>query len=340
VEGLFMKNWDEDDGTEYCTARQDLEDAARVCDLLGIRLHQVNFAAEYWDQVFEYFLSEYQAGRTPNPDILCNREIKFRAFLDYARVLGADLIATGHYAGIEVCEGRHWLTRAADENKDQTYFLYAIGEKELSQSCFPLADVSKPEVRRIAAAIGLGTHSKKDSTGICFIGERKFRDFLARYLPAQPGPILDIHQNPIGEHHGALYYTQGQRKGLGIGGTASGSEAPWFVVDKDVASNTLYAVQGADHPGLFARTLVCEQIHWITSPPTPGTPLMARIRHRQPLQACQVTNNDTGTVRVTFESPQRAVTPGQSIVFYSGQRCLGGAIIASRVPLGPTGVQR
>jgi tRNA-uridine 2-sulfurtransferase len=331
VEGLFMKNWDEDDGTEYCTAKQDYADAQAVADRLGIRLHAANFAAEYWDGVFEHFLQEYAAGRTPNPDILCNREIKFRAFLDYALQLGADYIATGHYARVRHRNGVGELRKALDHNKDQTYFLYAVSGAALARTLFPLGALNKSEVRRIAAEHALVTHDKKDSTGICFIGERRFRDFLARYLPAQPGVIEDLSGRPLGEHQGLMYHTIGQRQGLGIGGVAQADEAPWYVVAKDLARNVLIVGQGKDHPALFSDALHANQLHWIADQPSEG-PLhcSAKIRYRQPEQDCTVVI-DGDVALVTFVQAQRAVTPGQAIVFYRGEACLGGATITASV---------
>ncbi|AKH19765.1 tRNA 2-thiouridine(34) synthase MnmA [Sedimenticola thiotaurini] len=328
VEGLFMKNWEEDDTQEYCSATVDLADAQSVADQLGIRLHTVNFSGEYWDNVFEYFLAEYRAGRTPNPDVLCNREIKFKAFLDYALHLGADRIATGHYASI-ARQGERWqLLRAQDENKDQTYFLYMLGQAQLRHSQFPLGDLEKPVVRRIAEQAGLPNHKKKDSTGICFIGERKFSEFLSRFLPAQPGQMVTPEGTVIGEHQGLMYYTLGQRKGLGIGGRADGDADPWFVVDKEIASNRLIVAQGHNHPRLLKQGLAASQLHWVAGTP-PELPItcMARIRHRQPLQACTLSPLENGNLQVQFNNKQRAVTPGQSVVFYQGQECLGGGII-------------
>src|SRR5690554_2857955 len=252
VEGLFMKNWEEDDDTEYCTAKPDLADAQAVCDRLGILLHTANFAAEYWDNVFEHFLHEYRAGRTPNPDILCNREIKFKAFLDYASELGADFIATGHYARVRSEDSNTWLIKGRDSNKDQSYFLSAVPEQSLARSLFPVGELEKSEVRALAAEQGFVTHDKKDSTGICFIGERKFKDFLQRYLAAQPGDIETVDGEVIGRHSGLMYHTHGQRQGLGIGGLAGYSDAPWYVVDKDLPRNVLIVAQGTDHPSLFA----------------------------------------------------------------------------------------
>ena len=328
VEGLFMKNWDEDDGTEYCTAKEDLADAQAVCDKLGIKLHAANFAAEYWDNVFEHFLAEYQAGRTPNPDILCNREIKFKAFLEYAITLGADYIATGHYVQRHGNQEQAQLVKGLDGNKDQSYFLHAVGAKELGMTLFPVGAIEKPQVRALAEAHGLVTHSKKDSTGICFIGERRFKDFLQQYLPAQPGDIVTEDGDIIGQHQGLMYHTIGQRQGLGIGGLADYNESPWYVAHKDLDNNRLLVVQGKQHPLLFKSVLTCQQIHWIDGQgPTLPTQLKAKIRYRQADQACTLTTIAADTFKVEFAEPQRAVTPGQSIVFYTDDICLGGGII-------------
>ncbi len=328
VTGLFMKNWDEDDGTEYCTALRDFEDARQVCDRLGIELHAVNFAAEYWDRVFTHFLEEYRAGRTPNPDILCNKHIKFKAFLDYALDLGAEVIATGHYARVRRHLGRFELLRGRDAAKDQSYFLYAMGQEALSRSWFPIGHLEKTEVRRIAAAAGFPNHAKKDSTGICFIGERKFRDFLQRYLPARPGPIVTPEGEVIGEHQGLMYYTLGQRQGLGIGGRAGGTGRPWYVAAKDLERNALVVVQGHDHPLLFQRGLEAGQLEWLAGhPPGDDFRCTAKIRYRQPDQPCRVRRLGEDRLQVTFDQPQRAVTPGQSVVFYDGEVCLGGGVI-------------
>jgi len=331
VEGLFMKNWNEDDGTEYCTAQEDLLDAMQVAGVLGIELHTANFANEYWDRVFAHFLQEYQAGRTPNPDILCNKEIKFKAFLEHALTLGADGIATGHYAQVMHHPGAHGhaqLLRGYDHNKDQSYFLHAVSGQSFNRTLFPLGHMVKPEVRKIAAAQGFANANKKDSTGICFIGERRFKDFLERYLPAQPGVLTDENGRELGEHHGLMYYTLGQRQGLGIGGLNNASEEPWYVAKKELSSNTLIAVQGHQHPLLFSQKLTTGPVHWVAGK-APDMPLAltAKTRYRQPDQACTATALADGRVAVTFDKPQRAVTPGQSVVFYQGDICLGGAVI-------------
>lgn len=331
VEGLFMKNWEEDDGTDYCTAKEDLADAQAVCDKLGIKLHTANFASEYWDRVFEHFLAEYQAGRTPNPDILCNKEIKFKAFLDYAVVLGADFIATGHYTRRSDNTECAQLLRGLDDNKDQSYFLHAVSGKQIARTLFPVGELPKPEVRRIAAEQGFINHAKKDSTGICFIGERRFRDFLSQYLPAQAGEIVTDEGKVIGEHLGLMYYTFGQRQGIGIGGVKNSAEAPWFVVDKDLAHKKLIIGQGHEHPLLMSRSLFTQNMDWVAGT-APEMPLRctAKTRYRQPDQDCVVSIEDDG-LRVTFDQPQRAVTPGQSVVFYQGEVCLGGGVIESKV---------
>ena len=331
VEGLFMKNWDEDDGTEYCTAMTDLADAQAVADRIGITLHTASFAAEYWDRVFEHFLSEYQAGRTPNPDILCNKEVKFRAFLDYAITLGADYIATGHYTRRrEVGEDQAQLLKGLDPNKDQSYFLHAVSGQRIDRTLFPVGELEKPEVRRIAAEQNFVTHDKKDSTGICFIGERKFTDFLKQYLPAQPGNIETPDGEVIGRHHGLMYHTIGQRQGLGIGGLSNYGDDPWYVAEKDLTRNVLTAVQGKQHPLLFSRGLVSGPVDWVAQcpPAEQGEEYRckAKTRYRQPDQPCTVSVFDEG-VRVVFDDPQRAVTPGQSVVFYDGEVCLGGGVI-------------
>ena len=333
VTGLFMKNWEEDDDAEYCAASADLADAQAVADRIGIELHTVNFATEYWARVFAHFLAEYRAGRTPNPDVLCNREIKFRAFLDHALGMGAQHIATGHYAAVgTAANGLRTLKRARDEAKDQTYFLYMLDQRALRHSLFPLADLDKAAVRALAADADLPTAGKKDSTGICFIGERRFSDFLARYLPAQPGDILDPHGARIGTHRGLMFYTLGQRHGLGIGGQAGAAEAPWFVIEKDLTNNRLIVAQGHDHPRLYAGSLRASQLHWIAGhAPVGGERYQARCRHRQALQGCTAVIHDD-RMDVMFDRPQRALTPGQSVVLYRDQVCLGGGIIEAAMP--------
>ncbi len=335
VAGLFMKNWEEDDDEEYCSAAADLADALAVCDKLGIELHTVNFAAEYWDNVFELFLEEYKAGRTPNPDILCNKEIKFKAFLEFAAEdLGADYIATGHYVRRQDVNGKSLLLRGVDGNKDQSYFLYTLSHEQVAQSLFPVGELEKPQVRRIAEQLDLVTAKKKDSTGICFIGERKFRDFLARYLPAQPGPIVTVDGQTIGEHQGLMYHTLGQRKGLGIGGMKDSSEDPWYVVDKDVANNVLVVAQGHEHPRLMSVGLIAQQLHWVDREPLAGAfRCTVKTRYRQQDLPCSVTPLDADRIEVRFDEPVAAVTPGQSAVFYQGEVCLGGGIIEQRLPL-------
>jgi tRNA-specific 2-thiouridylase len=334
VEALFMKNWEEDDAPGYCAAAADLADARAVAARLGIPLHTLNFASEYWDLVFERFLAEYRALRTPNPDILCNSEIKFRAFLDHALDLGADAIATGHYARVTQRDGRARLCLARDANKDQTYFLHRLDQTQLSRARFPLADKTKPEVRALARQLGLANADKKDSTGICFIGERRFADFLARYLPRTPGPIETPDGRVLGEHQGLAYHTIGQRQGLGIGGQRDALQAPWFVAAKEPARNALIVVQGGDHPRLFASGLRGEQPHWISGEPPAPPPFdcLCRLRHRQPLQACTLLACTADECQVRFASPQRALAPGQSAVFYRGDECLGGCIITAALP--------
>ncbi|GGJ84348.1 tRNA 2-thiouridine(34) synthase MnmA [Pseudomonas matsuisoli] len=327
VEGLFMKNWEEDDGTEYCTAKEDLADAQAVADRLGIKLHTANFAAEYWDNVFEHFLEEYRAGRTPNPDILCNREIKFKAFLDYALGLGADLIATGHYVRRRDSEGVSQLLKGLDANKDQSYFLHAVGGQQIARTLFPVGELEKPAVRTLAEQHGLATARKKDSTGICFIGERRFSDFLKQYLPSQPGDIIDTDGEIIGRHHGLMYHTIGQRQGLGIGGMKDAGDEPWYVLEKDLSRNVLIVGQGNEHPWLYSSALSVSEVLWV-NPQSITTPraLTAKVRYRQSDQTCTLHQTDKG-YRVEFDEPQRAVTPGQSVVFYDGEVCLGGGVI-------------
>jgi len=333
VEGLFMKNWEEDDDTDYCTAAADLADAQAVCDKLGIKLHKINFAAEYWDNVFEHFLSEYKAGRTPNPDILCNKEIKFKAFLEYAAEdLGANYIATGHYVRRRGTDDNVQLLRGLDANKDQSYFLYTLSSKQVGQSLFPVGDIEKPIVRAIAEDLGLITAMKKDSTGICFIGERKFKDFLARYLPAQPGNIRTVEGDIIGRHDGLMYHTLGQRKGLGIGGVKGASEEAWYVVEKDLVNNELIVAQGHDHSALLSTGLIAQQLHWVDRQPI-REPLRCTVktRYRQTDVPCTVEPIDDESIKVIFDEPQIAVTPGQSAVFYLDEVCLGGGIIEQQL---------
>ncbi|MFT2110171.1 tRNA 2-thiouridine(34) synthase MnmA [Marinomonas sp. 2405UD68-3] len=328
VEGLFMKNWDEDDGTEYCTAKDDLADAQVVCDTLGVHLHTANFASEYWDNVFEHFLEEYKMGRTPNPDILCNKEIKFKAFLEYALELGADYIATGHYVRRGELEGEATLLKGLDNNKDQSYFLYAVGKHEIAKTLFPVGELEKPEVRRLAEEHNLVTHNKKDSTGICFIGERRFKDFLEQYLPAQPGQIQTLEGDTIGTHSGLMYHTIGQRQGLGIGGLANYSDDPWYVVEKDLKNNILLVTQGGEHDALYKTHLIADNMDWVALK-APIMPLQckAKCRYRQTDQDCTIDVLTDGRYEVSFTMPQRAITPGQSVVFYLDNLCLGGGII-------------
>lgn len=332
VEGLFMKNWEEDDNDEYCAAAEDLKDAQVVAEKLGIELHTINFAAEYWDNVFEYFLEEYKAGRTPNPDIMCNKEIKFKAFLEFAAEdLGADYIATGHYTQRRYQDGHWQLIRGQDDNKDQSYFLYTLGEHHIAKTLFPIGHLPKPEVRELAKKHDLITHDKKDSTGICFIGERKFKDFLSRYLPAQPGVIKTAEGEEIGEHQGLMYHTLGQRKGLLIGGKKEHGDDPWYVVDKDVPNNVLIVGQGADHPRLYSKGLIAKQLHWVDrTGPSDAIKAVVKTRYRQTDIPCTITP-EGDTVSVEFDSPQKAVTPGQSAVFYQDDICLGGGIIESYI---------
>ncbi len=326
VIGLFMKNWDEDDGTEYCTAIEDLADAQAVADKLGIPLHSVNFAAEYWDNVFEHFIAEYQAGRTPNPDILCNREIKFKAFLDYAKMLGGEAIATGHYVRRD--DAGH-LLRGLDTNKDQSYFLHALTQQQVSTALFPVGELIKPDVRKIAEQQGFVTARKKDSTGICFIGERRFGDFLKRYVSNQDGDIETPEGDVIGRHHGLSFYTLGQRQGLGIGGLRAYPDEPWFVADKDMQRNVLVAVQGGQHPALMSRHAWVSDMNWIGEDRDSAFECTAKVRYRSPDHGVTVTP-DAGGWRIDFHDPEWAVTPGQSMVLYDGERCLGGGVIESR----------
>ncbi|MBL4822512.1 MAG: tRNA 2-thiouridine(34) synthase MnmA [Colwellia sp.] len=342
VEGLFMKNWEEDDTDEYCAAAQDLTDAQAICDKLDIKLHTINFATEYWDNVFEYFLAEYKAGRTPNPDIMCNKEIKFKAFLEFAcEDLGADYIATGHYVQRQFTNGHWTMVRGLDNNKDQSYFLYTLNEQQLAHTLFPVGHIEKPQVRAIAEKAGLVTHNKKDSTGICFIGERKFKDFLGQYLPAQPGIIESAEGVEVGHHDGLMYHTLGQRKGLRIGGLANAGEEPWYVVEKDLLRNVLIVGQGHNHPRLFSKGLIANQLHWVNRQElTAPIKCTVKTRYRQEDVACTVipletkSNNNAEEAleyQIDFIEPQSSVTPGQSVVFYQDDICLGGGIINSLI---------
>ncbi|HET7672139.1 MAG TPA: tRNA 2-thiouridine(34) synthase MnmA [Burkholderiales bacterium] len=324
VVGLFMKNWEDDDTDEYCSTRQDLIDAAAAADAIGIELEAVNFAAEYKDRVFADFLREYSAGRTPNPDVLCNAEIKFRAFLDHAMRLGAAKIATGHYARVDSRGGRYRLLKGLDAGKDQSYFLHRLTQEQLSRVMFPVGEIQKSEVRRLALEAGLPNHAKKDSTGICFIGERPFREFLNRYLPHQPGAMVTPEGKTVGEHIGLAFYTIGQRKGIGIGGKGEA----WYVAGKDLAANRLIVVQGHDHPLLMKRSLEALDTSWIAgAPPSPGSSHSAKTRYRQADAPCTLSRVLDSEIRVDFGAPQWAVTPGQSVVLYDAEECLGGGII-------------
>ena len=328
VVGLFMKNWEDDDDDEYCSTRADLVDVASVADVLGIELEVVNFAAEYRDRVFAEFLREYAAGRTPNPDVLCNAEIKFKAFLDHALAMGASRIATGHYAGVREAAGRFELLKGADPAKDQSYFLHRLTQQQLARVIFPLASMRKSEVRRIARDSGLPTAGKKDSTGICFIGERPFRAFLNRYLPRNPGAMRTPEGGIVGEHIGLAFYTIGQRSGLGIGGTKGGDGAPWYVAGKNLAANELVVVQGHDHPLLERRSLDAADLAWVSGlAPDPGIAYGGKTRYRQADATCRIASFEEHACRVDFDAPQWAVTPGQSVVLYGGEVCLGGGVI-------------
>jgi tRNA-specific 2-thiouridylase len=329
IAGLFMQNW-ADDGSGECRAEDDRRDAVAVCGRLGIPIHFRDFSGEYWKGVFEHFLAEYAAGRTPNPDVLCNREIKFKHFLDAAHDLGAEFIATGHYARVAEAHGQFQLLRARDRSKDQSYFLHQLGQHQLASTRFPLGELVKTDVRRMAQEAGLPTHAKKDSTGICFIGERDFREFLSRYLPARTGEMRTPDGQVIGQHPGVFFYTLGQREGLNIGGVRGFEPAPWFVVGKDVASNVLFVDQCRGFPWLDSTTLTSERAHWVCdTPPAQRFSCTAQTRYRQPDEPCDVAVGDDGTLEVRFGRPQRAVTPGQSLVLYDGDVCLGGAVIAA-----------
>jgi tRNA-specific 2-thiouridylase len=328
VVGLFMKNWEDDDGDEYCSTRQDLVDAAAAAEVIGIELEAVNFAAEYKDRVFAEFLREYSAGRTPNPDVLCNAEIKFKAFLDHALRLGAAKIATGHYARVETENEACRLLRGSDVSKDQSYFLHRLSQEQLSRVMFPIGAMKKTEVRRLAQEAGLPNHAKKDSTGICFIGERPFREFLNRYVPKTPGVIVDEKGKPVGEHIGLAFYTLGQRKGIGIGGRSQASGEAWYVADKRLEANELVVVQGHDHPLLLRKSLSAQEPSWISgAAPAAHSRHTAKTRYRQADAACRLQRVLESEIRVDFATPQWAVTPGQSVVLYEGEACLGGAII-------------
>jgi tRNA-specific 2-thiouridylase len=330
VSGLFMVNWTEDE-EGYCTSAQDFQDARAVCEELDIPLHRVDFSKEYRERVFARFLADYQAGKTPNPDVLCNREVKFQPFREYALRLGADFVATGHYARIEHAADGPRLLRSVTEDKDQTYFLAAVAPEHFDRVLFPIGGLTKPQVREVAERAGLPVHRKKDSTGICFIGEREFRSFLQTYLKPHPGPIKDDAGRVVGQHLGLMYYTLGQRRGLLIGGRKGAQEAPWYVVAKDAGNNALIVSQDAEHPLLMSRTLVTAGFHWIRRPEPLPTQLTARIRHRQALQNCRATPLENGRMQIDFEQAQRAVTPGQFCALYDGQECLGAGEIEHSV---------
>jgi tRNA-specific 2-thiouridylase len=343
VVGIFMKNWEDDDDSEYCSSNIDFVDAAAVADVIGIEIEHVNFAADYKDRVFAEFLREYEAGRTPNPDVLCNAEIKFKAFLDHALRLGAEKIATGHYARVREQAGQFQLLKGLDPLKDQSYFLHRLTQAQLARTLFPVGELPKTEVRRIAAEAGLPNAKKKDSTGICFIGERPFRAFLNRYLSHQPGPIVDARGRSIGRHLGLSFYTLGQRQGLGIGGVkdkgaarGAGDHAPWFVARKDLARNALVVVQGHDHPWLQSAALVFDDASWVAGTAPAGGALAAKSRYRQADAACRLAALGGGCYSLDFSVPQWAVTPGQSAVLYDGEVCLGGGVIAAATPVATT----
>jgi tRNA-specific 2-thiouridylase len=327
VVGLFMKNWEDDDDERYCSTREDLVDAVSVAEKIGIDIEAVNFAAEYRERVFASFLAEYRAGRTPNPDVMCNAEIKFKAFLDHAMALGAQKIATGHYARVEEREGRHVLLKGADPSKDQSYFLHRLIQPQLARTLFPVGHMLKTEVRRIARDAGLPNHAKRDSTGICFIGERPFREFLSRYLPREPGPMMTPDGERVGEHQGLMYYTIGQRQGLGIGGRRDGAGEPWYVAGKDLEGNTLIVVQGHDHPMLLKHRLAAADASWISGKAPQAGGFAAKTRYRQSDSACDLRSSGDAAFELEFPAPQWAVTPGQSAVLYRGEQCLGGGII-------------
>lgn len=344
VVGIFMKNWEDDDDSEYCSSNIDFVDAASVADVLGIEIEHVNFAADYKDRVFAEFLREYQAGRTPNPDVLCNAEIKFKAFLDHAMRLGAEKIATGHYARVRFNDSaqRHELLKGLDPAKDQSYFLHRLNQAQLSKTLFPVGELHKTEVRRIADEIGLPNAKKKDSTGICFIGERPFREFLNRYISKEPGPIKDERGRTLGQHQGLSFYTLGQRQGLGIGGVkargaqrGAGDHSPWFVARKDMATNTLWVVQGHEHPWLLSKALTADDASWVAGAAPVAGAYAAKSRYRQADAACTLAPGADGTFALDFPEAQWAVTPGQSAVLYDGEVCLGGGVIATATPAVP-----
>jgi tRNA-specific 2-thiouridylase len=333
VVGLFMKNWEDDDDEEYCTSRQDLIDAVSVADVIGVDIEAVNFSAEYKERVFNSFLAEYKAGRTPNPDVLCNAEIKFKAFLDHALQLGADRIATGHYAQVREVDGLFQLHKAEDGTKDQSYFLYRLNQEQLASTLFPLGKMYKRDLRELAAKLKLPNHDKKDSTGICFIGERPFREFLNRYLPTEPGDMISPDGTIVGRHIGLMYYTIGQRQGLGIGGRKDGEGEPWYVCNKELESNRLVVVQGHDHPALLADALSASELSWISGMnPHCNWVYGAKTRYRQKDAPCEVESVDAKSCEIRFAEPQWAVTPGQSVVVYESTVCLGGGIIDTSVP--------
>jgi len=325
VIGMFMKNWEEKDADGVCQSAREFEDVVRVCEQIGIPYYSVNFVKEYWDYVFSHFLEEFRQGHTPNPDILCNREIKFKLLLEKALEIGGDFLATGHYCRLSDANDLKELHKGTDLNKDQSYFLYTVGQKALSRSLFPIGHLCKPQLRKIAKEHRLATSEKKDSTGICFIGERNFKEFLSRYIPYHPGEFHTLDGKLVGCHEGAAYYTPGQRKGMGIGGPGE----PWFVVDKDMEKNVVFVAQGTRHPALFCDELTAVEASWVSGIPPQSTPYhcRAKVRYRQPDQECWITHIDGGAMHVRFAIPQRAVTPRQSIVFYQGDVCLGGAII-------------
>ncbi len=341
VEGLFMDNWEDGEDETYCTAAEDFQDARQVCETLGVPLHKVNFAAEYRERVFKHFLEGYAAGYTPNPDVLCNSEIKFKAFLEHALRLGAQHIATGHYARLQATDDGVRLLKAKYPAKDQSYFLHAVPQAALARSLFPLGELLKTDTRALAREAGFANHAKKDSTGICFIGERRFVEFLGKYLPAQPGTIVTPEGETLGQHNGLMYYTLGQRSGIGIGGRRDSEASPWYVAGKDMARNVLTVVQGHDHPQLMQRSLHAADLHWVAGS-APALPLAcaAKSRYRQADQACTLSRIEAGVAEVEFDAPQRAITPGQYAVFYRGDECLGGGVIQAALATAATPIAR